>query len=165
MDDPAVSLRPMTREDVPAASRLVSACYRFLAERQGFSAEQLRRLLAESCSEAWLEETFDAYPRFVAESGTCVVGLVGVEGNDVAELWVDPAWHGQGIGAMLFRKAERMMRDAGHTTLTVRTTGYAIPFYEAMSAQVVDRRPCPSGPLIGWPLTYLEKSLGEAAGV
>jgi ribosomal protein S18 acetylase RimI-like enzyme len=159
MNEPAVSLRPMARTDIPAASRLTARCYRFLAERQGFSPEQRRRLLMERCSEAWVRETFEAYPRFVAEAGGRVVGLVGIEGNDIAELWVDPARHRQGIGAILFRKAKQVIADAGHTTLTVRTTGYAIPFYEVMGAHVVARKSCPGGPMVGWPLTYLEKSL------
>jgi len=154
-----VNMRAMTSEDVPAVSRLVTACYEFLAERQGFSPEQLQRLLVERCSEAWIRETFHAYPRFVADSDGCVVGLVGVEDNDLAELWVDPACHRQGIGTMLFAKAEQMIADAGHATLTVRTTGYAVPFYEAMGAHVVAQRPCPGGPMVGWPLTYLEKPL------
>lgn len=161
MAEAAVNLRPMTREDVPAASRLMTACYEFLAERQGFSEEQLRRLLAERCSEAWTRETFEAYPQYVAHVGDSIVGVVGIEGSDVAELWVDPTRHRQGIGTMLFRKAEQLIADTGHTTLTVRTTGYAIPFYETMGARVVDRKPCPGGPMIGWPLTYLEKPLGK----
>ena len=125
MSEQTVPIRPMVPGDILAVSRLVTRCYEFLAARQGFSSEQLQRLLAERCSEACIGETFDAYPRFVAESGDCVVGLVGVVGNDVGELWVDPARHRQGIGAMLFRKAEQAIADAGHTTLTVRTTGYA----------------------------------------
>ena len=159
MSEPRCDIRPMTLNDVPAVSRLVTACYEFLTERQGFSPEQLRRLLAERCSEAWGRETFEAYSRFVAESGGRVVGLVGIEGNDIAELWVDPAWHRRGTGLILFGKAEQVIADAGHATLTVRTTGYAIPFYEAMGARIVGRKPCPGGPLVGWPLTYLEKPL------
>ena len=151
------SIRPMTIEDIPAVSRLVTACYEFLTERQGFSPEHLRRLLAERCSEAWVRGTFPAYPRFIADANGRVVGLVGIEGNDIAELWVDLAWHRQGIGTMLFGKAQQTIADAGYATLTVRTTGYAVPFYEAMGGHIVGRKPCPSGPLVGWPLTYLEK--------
>jgi hypothetical protein len=55
------------------------------------------------------------------------------------------------------------LRDRRQAVLTVHTTGYAIPFYEAMGAHVVRKRACDFGPIEGWTLTYLEKELKTEA--
>ena len=154
-----VQIRPMSPDDVVPVAALVADCNRFLALRKGFSARQVRRLLAERCSEAWVRDTTAAGGTYLAVSGGAVVGLVGIEGHDLAELWVAPRWHRRGVGARLFAKVEGILRERGHSRLTVRTTGYAIPFYEAMGARVVGEKACDRGPLEGWPLTYLEKDL------
>lgn len=153
----------MAREDVAAVSQLVATCYRFLAERQGFSSPQLKRLLTERCSEEWIRKTTALGETYIAESGAGIVGLVGIEGNDIAELWVAPRCHRGGIGRQLFSTVERILRDRRQAVLTVHTTGYAIPFYEAMGAHVVGKRACDCGPLKGWTLTYLEKELKTEA--
>ena len=159
----SLSIRAMQLEDVPAVNLLVTDCYRFLAERQGFSAVQFRRLLEERCSENFVRKLFEEFPHYVAESGGRIVGAIGIEGSEVAELWVSPDYHRQGMGRALFRKAEDVIRQAGHAALTVRTTGYATHFYGAMGAHIVGRKPCDGGPLQGWVLTYLEKALDAEA--
>jgi GNAT superfamily N-acetyltransferase len=151
----------MTESDASAVSRIVAACYRLLAEREGFSREQLDRLLAERSAEAvvrkgWLRQ-WDCY---VAQTGGGLVGALAIEGNEIAELFVSPEHHRQGVGTALFRAAERRMAAEGHHTLTLRSAARsARPFYEAMGLEVVDTRPCPFGPLAGWPLTFYGKDI------
>lgn len=153
----------MSMDDVTAASKLVTHCYTFLAERQRFSIRQLQRLLSERCSEDWIRQTTARGETYVAESGGEMVGLVGVDGNDIAELWVAPASHRSGVGTQLFAKAESIMRQRRYVVLTVHTTGYAIPFYQAMGARVVREKACDGGPLTGCTLTHLEKELKTEA--
>ena len=149
----------MSLDDVAAVSKLVTDCYTFLAGRQGFSSRQLQRLIAERCSGDWIRQSTALGETYVAESGGAIVGLVGVEGNEIAELWVAPDLHRTGIGSQLFAEAECIMCRRGHTVLTVHTTGYAITFYQAVGAHVVRKQTCDCGPLEGWTLTYLEKEL------
>jgi len=106
--------------------------------------------------DAWLPQ-WDCY---VAESDRQVVGALAIDGNDIAELWVDPRRHRQGVGTALFRTAEAVVAAAGHRHLTVRCAAVgARPFYEAMGATVVASVPCPCGPLKGWPLTHYRKDV------
>lgn len=158
-----VTIRAMTHDDVPAASRLVTDCYAFLAAQQGFSSRQLQRLVAERCSEEWIRKDTAHGETYVAESGGEVLGLVGVDQNEIAQLWVAPCAHRSGVGATLFAKAEHVIRRQGSAVLTVHTTGYAIPFYQAMRARIVTTKRCACGPLAGWTLTYLEKELTPEA--
>ncbi|MBN1517047.1 GNAT family N-acetyltransferase [Candidatus Sumerlaeota bacterium] len=153
----------MDSQNAAAVSRLLAACYVFLAERQGFSDAQLRRLLNERAAENQIQKSSQEYERFVAVTGGEIAGFVGVEGNEVAELFVAPERQGQGVGRRLFHHAEWLISSRGHRTLTVHTTGYAIPFYLAMGMHIVAEMPCSYGPLEGWTLTYLEKALSEPA--
>ena len=149
----------MNMEDVPVVAGLIAECYKFLAKQQKFTPLQLKRLLEECCSEEYVLKLYNEFPHYVAETKGGIVGIIGIEGNDIGELWVFPKYHHQGVGAELFKKAEQLIVEAGYSVLTVHTTGYAIPFYEAMGAHVVGKKLCSGGPLKGWPLTFLEKSL------
>ena len=156
-----ITIRHIKPADVPAVSDLVSSCYSFLAQHQGFSAAQLQRLISERCSPECIEQTCHEFERYIAESSDDVVGMVGLRENDVAELWVSPDFHHQRIGAQLFAKAEDLIRSRGHAVLTVRTTGFAVPFYQAMGCRILEKKACPFGPLEGWVMTHLEKNLNK----
>jgi ribosomal protein S18 acetylase RimI-like enzyme len=153
----------MEPRDIPEVMAIVGAGYRFLAERQGFSAKQLDELLDTRCSEKSIQARREKWACFVAEIPDEVVGVAALEGNSLEELWVLPEHHGAGIGSALFRHAEHIMIQAGESRLCVRTTGYATGFYEKMGALIVGTRTCQGGPLAGWMLTCLEKPLPGAA--
>jgi len=149
----------MAPEDILCVSEIVSECYCFLAKKQGFSDNQLQGLLSERGTKQCIAKWFDKYQTFVSEDDSKLLGVLGTEKNDIGELWVLPSHHGRKIGKTLFQKAEQEIAKAGYPKLTVRTTGYAVPFYKAMGAFVVDQRPCAFGPMKGWNMTYLEKPL------
>lgn len=156
-----LTIRAMIESDAVPVSQIVADGYRLLAEQEGFSEEQLGRLLAERSSEAAVREGWMAqWECYVAELADRVVGAIAIAGNDVAELWVARQRHRQGIGTALFRFAEQRVAAAGHRTLTLRCAARgAQPFYEAMGLEAADTRPCPFGPLEGWPLTHYRKRL------
>lgn len=153
------TIRTMILDDVAAVARLVTDCYTFLSQQQGFSSRQLQRLVAERCSEEWVRQTTTLGETYLAESSGEIVGLVRIDGHEIEELWVSPCCHRSGIGSRLFSSAAQLMRQRGYAVLTVHTTGYAIPFYLAMGARIVAKKSCTCGPLEGWTLTYLEKEL------
>lgn len=157
-----VRIRPMAESDAGHVAGILVDCYRLLAGTEGFTEDQLHRLLTERSTESvvregWLKQ-WDCH---VMESDEgVVVGALAIDGDDVGELFVTPEHHRQGFGATLFRYAEARVRQAGHRKLTLRCAARsAAPFYEAMEMCAVDTRACPFGPLEGWPLTYYEKRL------
>jgi len=156
-----IAVRPMREPDALAVSQIVAADYELLAEREGYSPEQLGRLLSERSTEAYVRDGW--LPRwgcYVAESTGEVVGALVIDGCDVGELWVSPRHLRQGVGRALFRKAEEVIAAAGHRHLALCCAAEsARPFYEAMGAKVVDTQPCPFGPLEGWPITHYRKEL------
>jgi len=155
-------IRPMADSDAKQVATILADCYRLLTGSEDFSDEQCHRLLTERSTksvvrEAWLEQ-WDCH---VLESGAGVVmGALAIEDNEIGELFVSPSHQRLGVGAALFRYAEERVRKAGHRKLTLRCAARsAMPFYEAMGMRAVDTRPCPCGPLEGWPLTHYEKDL------
>lgn len=46
----------------------------------------------------------------VAEAGNCIVGFIAVSGDWVEQLYLDPAWTGQGIGSRLLMQTTAAQR-------------------------------------------------------
>jgi GNAT superfamily N-acetyltransferase len=138
----------------------VSSGYKYLAEAEGLSTGQVQSLLKERSTVRDIQRWFAQWQCFVAASDVGVVGALALEKNDVAEIWVHSQHRGKGIGKALFRKAEQVIAGAGFKELTARCAAASVrPFYEAMGCTGVGVKPCPSGPLIGWPLTHYRKEL------
>ena len=156
----AFTTRPMSEADIPAVAALLDESYRFLAQRDAYSEEQLAGLLKQCASEDSLlrRHSLPHYSVFVAESEGPIVGYIALETNDIAELFVETARHGQGIGTTLLQRAEKTVRDAGHQVLTVHTAT-APGFYEKKGMHIVETTKCAYGPLEGRPLIYLERKL------
>lgn len=160
-----VTIRDMTESDVAAVSRIVSGGYAYLTQREGYSPDQAGRLQAECCSMASIQSWLSHWKCFVAESDAGIAGVLAIDRNDVAELWVDTSRHRKGIGTALFQKAEQIISEEGFPDLTVRCAGSSMrPFYEAMRCVVVGVRVCQNGPLAGWPLTLFRKERKEFRG-
>jgi len=152
-------IRPMESDDVGPVSSIVGHGYRFLAKEQGFSSGQLEQLLCARCSEEAVRQWLTVWECYVADGAGGVVGVVAIQAGELQELWVLPRLHGAGFGSALFQFAERAMTKAGESTLSLRTTGHATPFYVKMGARVTGSVTCQFGPLAGWEMTCLEKSL------
>jgi putative acetyltransferase len=66
-----------------------------------------------------------------------VIGFIGVEGDEVAALFIHPAWRGQGIGRRLFTYA---VETLGATRVDVNEQNdQAVGFYRRMGFEVAGR--------------------------
>lgn len=157
-----INIKPMTKSDITSVSEIVSNDYMYLAKQEGFSPEQLERLLTDRSSPMAIGSWLVNWQCFVAELHGNIVGAIAIWQNEIEELWVHPQHHSHGVGTAMFREAEQMIAKAGHTELTLCCAAVsARPFYEAMGAEIFDRKLCSFGPLVGWALTYYKKKLGD----
>jgi len=149
-----MTIRLMTEHDDIPVSQIVSDCYRLIAEPDGLTPEQRDRMISERCQPEHMAVNRDRYAYYVAEQDGTVVGFIAVSDNNIEELFVHPGHHRHGIATALFRKLEDDCQDS---VLTVGTTGFGVPFYEAMGMQVTGSRLVTFGPLEGKELIQLAK--------
>jgi ribosomal protein S18 acetylase RimI-like enzyme len=154
-----MEIRPMKKSDHEEVSRLLCACYRLLGRLEHLPPKTVEFLLAERGSVASLEREAASQIFLVAESEGAIVGMVAIDGNQVAKLYVDPACHGRRIGAALFRTAERSIIQRGYTDLTLGAAPSAVGFYRSMGLSVTGHK-CPAGgPLAGHHTILMRKQL------
>ena len=128
-----ISIKRMRDEDIPRVSNILCSCYRWLAEREGFSDDELKGLLEVRGSEETVRKESQDELYLVACKNKTIAGMVSVKKNAITKLYVEPGYHGQGIGTALFRAAEDAVIAGKYSDLTPVATGESpIPFYQAM---------------------------------
>jgi len=102
---------------------------------------------------SWAERRGDSVGGLVALSGDTMVGLLGMVGLrdgavEVAQLYVRPAYQGEGVGSALWDEALRAVGERGVRRLHVWTLerARAIPFYLARGCVEVGRATASVGP-------------------
>lgn len=159
-----VTIRSMSDDDLLAVSELLSKTYRWLGEREAFTAEQIEFLVSKRGSLECVSRESRIQLYFVASLQGGIVGMVAVSGNTITKLYVSPAHHRRHIGTDLFAAAEAVVRGAGYDRLTLGAFRTAVPFYAAMGMRVTGRNPHGPGPLEGLSVTLMEKELKQGEG-
>jgi GNAT superfamily N-acetyltransferase/catechol 2,3-dioxygenase-like lactoylglutathione lyase family enzyme len=157
--EPAVVLRPAVRADAEALGRLALRS----KGHWGYDAEFLAACRAELTVRP---EQCDGVHVVVAERGGALLGFHRLGGEppvaELADLFVDPAAIGRGLGATLLADAVERARALGMTRLLVDSDPNAEGFYLRMGARRVGT--VPSGSIPGRELPRLELDVGPASG-
>ncbi len=164
-----ITIRQMREDDCPQVSRLQCASFEYGALRAGYSAEQIAAYHRDRGSIESIRARLLQSHCHVACRGDQVVGVAGINGNEIATLYVDPECLRQGIGSRLFEVAARAIARAGHREILLGTIfPGAIPFYLAMGMAEAGRKRVAGGPMAGAESTLLKKpasALGSAPGI
>ncbi|MBD1913170.1 MULTISPECIES: acetyltransferase [unclassified Leptolyngbya] len=106
------------------------------------SVRATHHFLTESHIQFFKPLIFDALSQIVELDGVRnhqgeVVGFIGVVGNKIEMLFIDPAWHGQGIGRQLIQHA---IGTLGVTKVDVNEQNeQAVGFYLRMGFEIEGR--------------------------
>ena len=153
-------MRDMKEQDCAEVSRVVCASFRQAVEREDGSEDAIRRYIASRGCEDAIRQQFREYRCLVACSRQTIVGMIGVLGNKITKLYVDPPFQHQGIGAMLFEAAQQVVAAAGYEEMVAWVAfDAAIPFYEAMGMCAVGRKFDLLGPVGGGNALLTKKRL------
>lgn len=136
----SVEIRPMEDADVDRVAALLRACFRWLGDREGFSPRQRAFLEGPRSSPETVRQEAKSRPHLVACEDGAVVGLVVVNGQEIARLYVHPDFHRRGIGTRLFEAATDLIRRSGGTEVRVGAlVADAVAFYRAMGMSIVGK--------------------------
>ncbi|MBN1348844.1 GNAT family N-acetyltransferase [candidate division KSB1 bacterium] len=134
-------IRKMRSEDIPHVSELLCDCYRWLAEKEGYTESQLRWLLTDRGSIPTVERESKTQFYLIAHQAESITGMVAIRANEITKLYVAPEHHREGIGEMLFIAAEQEIRTNGYHEMHLGATDTAIPFYQKMGMTLTGRVP------------------------
>ena len=139
-------IRQMKPGDVQAVSDLLRSCYRWLADREGYTSEQVDFLLDKRGSVETVRRESREQLYLVGCIDGAVAGMVSVAGNEVTKLYVTPTRHGHGLGARLLAAAASTVRESGFEEIFLGTTPDTVAFYESAGMSVAGTRRPTRGP-------------------
>ncbi len=154
-----LTIRKMAGPDIPRVSQILTANYLFIAAPDKIPSDRMPALLEKCASVNAVTDMPNNRDCYVALSGKDVIAFLTIKGDQIGDLFVDPAQHRKGFGAEVFEFAKETIRKAGHKRLVLVTTGYGIPFYQAMGMTITGKIDITSGPLRGGKTTRLEMPL------
>jgi len=155
-----VSVRKMKPDEAAAASEVMCECYRRIGAKCGYSKEQVAYLVEERGAKKTVEKESKNQTYLVACEGEKLVGVAAVNGNELAKLFVAPVRHKQGIGSLLFRAAENVVKQNGHNEMIVGVMFEdAVGFYEKLGMTRFGTKLPDGGVFEGFEVKLLRKRL------
>jgi predicted N-acetyltransferase YhbS len=131
-----------------------------VGEQENLAPQTVRFLLEHRGSIDTIRHESETDTYLVACHETDIVGMVAAKRNEITKLYVDPSWHRNGIGRVLFKNAEEMIEEQRHSTLVLGAIGTSpVPFYQSLGMIVVGRKPCHMPQESGREVLLMEKPL------
>jgi GNAT superfamily N-acetyltransferase len=128
---PGVVLRRAVPDDAPMVSGVFLASFKATYDFPlAHTDEEVRGWIRDNLIPA--KETWVAVDR-----GGAVIGVMALDGDDLAQLYIAPGWTGQGIGSRFMELAKRL-RPTGLWLFTFQVNRGARRFYERHGFIVVD---------------------------
>ncbi|MBU4246214.1 MAG: GNAT family N-acetyltransferase [Nanoarchaeota archaeon] len=77
---------------------------------------------------------------FVAAENAKIFGIVGIENNHVFNLFVNPTFHGIGIGTRLMAHAEKIVKNRGYSFVELPSSITADKFYKKLGYKEIEKK-------------------------
>jgi len=131
MRGPGIVLRRAAPDDAPMVSGMFLASFKATYDFPlAHTDEEVR---------GWIrDDLIPAKETWVAVDGVgAVIGVMALDGDDLAQLYIAPGWTGRGIGSRFVELAKRL-RPTGLSLFTFQVNQGARRFYERHGFIVVD---------------------------
>ncbi len=144
-----IVIRDMRKNDIAAISDIICACYRWLAEMEGYTTRETSLLIEKRGSCKALTEQQRECHFIVAEINDELKGASSIHKNEIMKLYVDPNHFCKGIGSALFTYAEKIIAEQGYDNILLGAFPSSAGFYEAMGMELENEKISAGGPLKG----------------
>ena len=122
----------MQESDIPEVSALLDRCYTWLADIEDFSDQTLTYLTEVRGSAETIRKESQDQQYVVACRKVRIVGMMSIKNNEITKLYVDPLYHGKGIGTRLFLEAEQEIAQQGYNEIKLVALGNSpLHFYQS----------------------------------
>lgn len=158
MENDKITIRKMQTDEIPRVSEILCNCYRWLAEKEGYTQNQLEWLLSNrgSIQTVTTESQKELY--LVAVHESAILGMAAIRENRITKFYIDPQCHRQGVGSILFKAAEEQIRQE-HSEVILGATNTAVPFYQKMGLIQISREPYKTDIFPGRMIAIMSKKL------
>lgn len=132
-----MKIRKPKKSDAINIAILIKETFKKYNSSDFFEKDIIRRTLAmfdlKKKSEEELWDYFNVNPiQFIAENNGEIIGVVNGNPERITGLFVQGKEHQKGIGTLLCKKFEKTASDLGSNEIKVRSSLYAVPFYQKM---------------------------------
>lgn len=125
-----IRIRKFKKADLPAVKKLLHRAFRITLSKF-YNQKYVEKNINKYNDEGILmrAKNFDIH---VAEdlANKKILGVVGFFKDELRTFFVDPAYHGRGVGRKLFDKIKKRAAAAGYNKLWVSSSLYAVPIYK-----------------------------------
>ena len=118
------------KEHANDLGKLISTNVRTLLPR--FYNKKVIDFLSGSMNSEYIVKKSETRNFYVAIENDKCVGIAGLEKNQIRTFYVDVNWLKTGIGRKLMKKVEAISRKENYESIKVRSSLYAVGFYEKM---------------------------------
>ncbi|MGE8351880.1 MAG: N-acetyltransferase family protein [Pseudomonas protegens] len=120
-------VRPAVETDAARVNQVILAAL-LTSNAQDYPASVIERVKASFTTDA-VRQLMQRRQMFVALVDGELLGTASLDGRAVRSVFVDPAYHGHGLGRQLMAAVEQAALDAGLTSLVVPSSVTAEGFY------------------------------------
>jgi len=153
-------IREANHRDAIRISEIVSGCYRNYEITDNYSHASVEKVIEKRGSEESINSLIENESVFIFSRNEDIVGVISLKQNEITKLYVEFDFQKQGVGTLLFRHAESIIRENGFTTLMLGVAApTAVAFYEKMGMHISETRESNCGPSKGRQATIMKKSL------
>lgn len=127
-------IRPIQSTDYKEVERIIKKALLETVSKD-YSKPAIDLMLASDPTQPWKTRREREY--FVATDNKAILGIIGRKDNMVKTLFVDPSYHGKGVGTSLISYIEKLIITDGYTVSTLNSTISAKSFYEKQGYKLI----------------------------
>ena len=150
---PQTTIRKATVADAAQLSGLIRQTIR-VSNAKDYDCQSID-LICASFSPERVVERIENEHILLCLSDSQLIGTIGLRGDYLRSLFVEPDHQGRGFGKELVARIEEIARNTGHSTLMVESSITARQFYEFLGFRLVALQQNPEGPTF-----LMKKTLG-----